>query len=456
LSRRLLILCYFYPPLAGGGVHRVLSFTRYLPRHGWSCTVVCAGERDYWVVDPSLLERVRPDTEVVRVSGGSGLSAWLALRRRGSSGAGRRSGRVFGALRRLSDFWLLPDSYAGWSRRAARTAERLAVSGRFDAMLSSSPPDSVHLAALALSRRRRIPWVADFRDPWIGLHFRQPPTPWHRARQMAFERSVIEGADVVLAASRAHADDMGVEAGARARRVVHLPNGFEPFDAGADVGGVAPASALAHDAASSGATMPVAEEPDDEHRDGFYRMVFTGTLSQMDAAGQWMDALHDVLAARPEARRRIRAQIAGPYDVQYEDRAIALGLKGIVTFTGPMSHAESRALQRGADLLLLWKPGYGRTMVPGKTYEYLDAGRPVLALVPREDEAGALVRRAGGTVVDPSDRPAIVAAMGAMYDGWREGGRSPSRRPEWLDSFTRETLAGRLAAVLDETVENRS
>jgi hypothetical protein len=44
--RRLLILCYFYPPLAGGGVHRVLGFTRHLPAHGWACTVVCAGEED--------------------------------------------------------------------------------------------------------------------------------------------------------------------------------------------------------------------------------------------------------------------------------------------------------------------------------------------------------------------------------------------------------------------------
>ena len=40
--RRLLVLCYFYPPLGGGGVHRVLGFTRHLPRHGWECTVVCA------------------------------------------------------------------------------------------------------------------------------------------------------------------------------------------------------------------------------------------------------------------------------------------------------------------------------------------------------------------------------------------------------------------------------
>ena len=74
-GRRLLLLCYFFPPLGGGGVYRVLGFTRHLPRHGWSCTVVCAGEEDYWVKDDSL--SVPPSTEVIRVSGGSAIRSWL-------------------------------------------------------------------------------------------------------------------------------------------------------------------------------------------------------------------------------------------------------------------------------------------------------------------------------------------------------------------------------------------
>ena len=65
-ARRVLILCYFYPPLAGGGVHRVLGFTRHLPAHGWECTVIAAGEEDYWVTDESLNARVPERTEVIR------------------------------------------------------------------------------------------------------------------------------------------------------------------------------------------------------------------------------------------------------------------------------------------------------------------------------------------------------------------------------------------------------
>jgi glycosyltransferase involved in cell wall biosynthesis len=432
VNRRVLLLCYFYPPLAGGGVHRILGFTRWLPEHGWDCTVVCAGPEDYWVRDETLEGRIPPQTEVIRVPGGSALSAWLRLKRgragaagAGAAAAGRRSGLVFDGLRALSDWMLLPDSYVGWARRARSAAAARLARGDVSVVLSSSPPDSVHLAALPLARRFGLPWVVDFRDPWIGLHFRRPPSAWHASRQRGLERRVLSGADLVLAASRTHAEDLEADAAARPRRVVHLPNGYEP-----EAGGTAPA-----------------RDPD------HFTLVFTGTISLMPDAEVLLEALHQLLARRPEARRRIRARLAGPYDTGYEDRALALGLKGIVEFTGPVAHARSRELQRAADLLLLWKPRGYRTMVPGKTYEYLDAGRPLLALLEPGDEAERLVRRAGGTCLLPGDREGLAAEIERRYLAWKEGGAATAQaapgRPDWLREHTRSDLSARLATLLD-------
>jgi glycosyltransferase involved in cell wall biosynthesis len=450
--RRLLILAYFYPPLAGGGVHRVLGFTRYLPRHGWACTVVCAGEEDYWVRDATLLDRVPPGTEILRASGGSALATLLKLGRGG--GTAPRSRRAFAGLRRLSDWWLLPDSYRGWAGRAAAVAARRIARGGVDAVLSSSPPDSAHLAARTLRRRFRLPWVADFRDPWIGLSFRTPPTAWHRARQAAMERAVLGGADLVLTASRTHADDLRRRAGGNAApdavaipgRLEHLPNGFEPEAEGE----------RRPDSGSPDSGSPDSGSPDSGST-SFFTLVFAGTLSQMPDADVFLEALHDLLARRPEARRRIRAQLAGPYERSHKDRAEALGLTGVVRFPGSLPHAETRALERGADLLLLWKPrgaGY-RTMVPGKLYEYLDVERPVLAMLPEDDEAAALVRSAGGEVVPPGDRAPLAAAIERRYLAWKEGRRERAARPEWLDGHTRARLAERLAGLLDALPERK-
>jgi glycosyltransferase involved in cell wall biosynthesis len=425
--RRVLIFAYFYPPLAGGGVHRVLSFTRHLPAHGWACTVVCAGERDYWVSDESLVASVPHETEVIRVEGGSGLSTWLRLKR--GDAHGRRSSRSFGSLRALADWWLLPDSYAGWSKRARATVQGRIARGGIDVLLSSSPPDSVHLAAADVARGTNVPWVADFRDPWIGLNFRKPPTPWHAARQRGMEARVLSHADLVLAASRTHVEQLDARTSARPRAVLHLPNGFEP-------------------------AAPAATSDDRDH----FRVVFTGSLSLMDDLATLIDAVAAMLARDPGARALLRVDLLGPYDQEWEERASARGLDGVVSFNGVRPHAEARRAQRSADLLLLWRPhGDGhRTMVPGKTYEYLASGRPVLALLPERDEAAELVRGAGGEVLAPGAAAALEGALAARLARWRTGGRAPDAVPGWLGAHTREHLASQLATALDGVVGART
>lgn len=425
IRRRLLVVCYFFPPLAGGGVHRVLGFTRHLPDHGWDCTVVCAGPEDYWVSDESLVAQVRPGTEVVRVTGGSALSAWLRLR---GGGGGRRSGRTFGWLRRLSDWWLLPDSYAGWARRARGVVADRLSRGDIDAVMTSSPPDSAHLAAprapgpRGAAPARAVPWVADFRDPWVALHLRRPPSGWHAARHRALERAVLGQADLVLTASRTDAQRI-TDAGVPVKALQHLPNGFEP--------------------------APTAQAPRDA---AFCTFVWSGTLASMPDTETFLDALHELLAHDAPARRVVRVRFVGPFEQGYADRAEALGLTGIVRFEGPRAHPETRAAQAQADVLLLWKPPNVPTMVPGKLYEYLDAGRPVLAVLDPTDEAAVMVRDGGGTVVSPRDRAALTEALRATLARWRAGPLASAARPAWLAGHTRAALSARLATALDELV----
>jgi hypothetical protein len=148
----------------------------------------------------------------------------------------------------------------------------------------------------------------------------------------------------------------------------------------------------------------------------------------------------------------VRVSLVGAYDSDYADRALALGLAGIVEFMGLKPHRAARALQRAADLLLLWKTRGAPTMVPGKLYEYLDAGRPLLAILDREEEAAQLVARAGGSVVPPGDRVRLTEEIGRHYRAWREGAPITAARPAWLEEHTRERLTARLAELLDGLV----
>jgi len=293
------------------------------------------------------------------------------------------------------------------------------------AVLSTSPPDSVHLAAAPLARRFGLPWIADFRDPWVGLHYHRPPTPWHLARQRALERRVLLGADLVLAVTRTHARALEQDAQARPRRVVHLPNGFEPDT-----------------------SPPGPSQPDSR---ALHAGLHRHALADARRGDPVRGAATSCSRAALRRARRIRVRFAGPFEAEYEDRAVALGLTGIVTWSGPIAYAEARALQRRADLLMLWTPGGYHDCVPGKVYDYLDSGRPLLALLEPEDELTDLVLRGGGTRLAPGDREGLSAEIERRYLVWKEAGGAPAtgQRPEWLEEYTRSSLAARLAALLD-------
>jgi hypothetical protein len=185
--------------------------------------------------------------------------------------------------------------------------------------------------------------------------------------------------------------------------------------------------------------------------------VFTGTLSQMPAAHAFLAALAGLLARHPEARARVRVVMAGPHESVYPERARTLGLGELVEFPGPVAHDGARALQRRADVLLLWRPAgmAYRSMVPGKLYEYLSARRPILALVPHDDETAAMVRSAGGVIADPDREDDVAAALEAAYRDFPASRDRVAARVPWLEEHERARLVERMAGWLDALIEER-
>jgi glycosyltransferase involved in cell wall biosynthesis len=413
---RVLVVSHFFPPHGGGGVHRALAWTRHLPAFGWDVTILAAGRAGYWIHDDSLLASVPPATEVLRVDALTGVVLWKRALQGGQRAAGaRRDDR----LRALARFFLIPDSYRAWAGPAIKAGRARVAQGDIDVVLSTSPPETAHLVGEALARAGGLPWVADFRDPWVALHYRKPPTPFHAARHRALERRVLMRADRVLVASRTHERDiLRAHGGAVAQRLVFLPNGIET-----DGPAAAPKAA------------PSARR----------RVVSTGTLIDVPALFAFLEALAVRLAREPALADRLEVVLAGPHDAALGQLVTARGLGPVVTFPGILPHAEARALQRAADTLLFVRNegrGYD-AMVPGKLYEYLDARRPLVAMV-APGEAADLARTAGAVVVAPDQGEAAVAAA-------VDGPRLPDLAAiaGILEGRTRRALAGVLARTLD-------
>ncbi len=165
-SRKLLMLINFFPPAGGGGVYRPLSFVKYLSRMGWDITVVTPKPGEFWISDPSL-ERADPrgctchkDRFAIGGQDPRGLKGGRA-----GQPAGARSSGGFEAMRKAGEFFLLPDTYIGWRPFAVRTASRLCREEMFDALYSTSPPDSTQLAAHEDLVEIRNPVARGFQGP---------------------------------------------------------------------------------------------------------------------------------------------------------------------------------------------------------------------------------------------------------------------------------------------------
>ncbi len=182
-------------------------------------------------------------------------------------------------------------------------------------------------------------------------------------------------------------------------------------------------------------------------------MVHTGAFFGQRSPRSFLTGVRDLLGRRPDLRGRVLVRFIG--DLRASDRSWArgLGIDDAWEETGFVPFRRAVAEQRSADALLLLIPhanGRGDSVVSGKVFEYLAARRPVLAAVPPEGAAAALVRSAGaGEVVDSDDTAAQSHALEEMVDRYQNGGLADIDLPAGLaEEMSRRARAEELAAVL--------
>ncbi|MBO6575360.1 MAG: glycosyltransferase family 4 protein [Rhodothermales bacterium] len=423
--KRVLYIAYYFPPSGGPGVQRSLKFVRYLPDHGWLPTVVTVDPRHAaWpAVDPTMLAEVPEQVLVRRTGSWDPYAAYARLKgktKADSVGVGFAAGEKPGPFEWLARFVranvFLPDARIGWVQSARKAVESLAEAHRYDAVVTSGPPHSSHLVGFHARRKLRLPWLADFRDPWSDLSYydQLPFLPWSRAADRRLEAKVLTAADRVVTVSDAVAALLRKRGGSD---VTVIPNGFDA----ADFEGVEP-----------------------RRGDGF-RLVYVGTMTE----AQNPEAVWRAVAARRAAGQDIRVELVGAQDASVTASLEKCGLTDSVTRRAYVPHREAVAWMKGADLLLLSVPRTAEAggILTGKVFEYLAAGPPILAVGPRESDLGQLLARSGaGSLVCHGD----AEGAGALIDRhYAQPASGDPRDADYLARYSRPVLAGRLAEELN-------
>lgn len=447
--RTVLIMNYEFPPSGGSGVQRIAKFARYLEENGWRPAVIAAEPVKGRPSDETLLEDVRGirvvTTPARRIS--SWVSAVLKRARRvrdvilgkrgpasGHSTAasspsprrpkgakiaahGGRSGQITGIIG-IPDFAML------WIGPAVRAAVRVGREERVDAVFASGPPFSVLVAGERVARRLGVPFVADFRDAWRDNPCAWYPTAWHRHRAMAMERRVMSGAAAVTTANPLEREvrDFGGPA------VTYIPNGFDRGD--------------------------LCERAPDPN--GPLRIIFMGTVYGPSDPEPVLAALK-ILRERGGHGADVRFTILGRWPEWIPGEIAAAGLGETVELRPYVPHAEAVSIAAQSDIGLVVcreVPGV-ETWTPGKVYEYLGLGLPMLFVGQTDGITPRLIERArAGSAVSYSDPEAIADAIAALAEAKATGEAAAPSDPSVVAEYDRRAQAKALAAVLDSVVRS--
>ncbi len=412
----LLLVAYFYPPCLDTGAHRPATMAKWLRRLGHRVTVLTTSA--YGTGDAEVEEGVVRTADLQRVR--------ARLRGRDHIDALYDSSTYSGRPHVLSRVLVPEPLVLAWAPFARAQALRLNRAERFDCVITSSPPESVHLVGRALARRG-VPWVVDLRDAWAFEPLRPPfPTGLQRRLDEALERRWLAGADAVVSVSRPAADDLRERLGIEPRLV---PNGWDP------------------DLSDQGSAAGPPEGILDPQR---VSLVYTGRFGSYGRdPAPLVRALGELARQDPEAAARLELVVAGPLTASEADLMRTDVSPARIVVTGTLPRAQALALQRGADALLLLASRKRSQLLNFKLFEYLAAGRPILALA-AGTEAGRVVEELGGESVPSDDVPAIVGALRGIAAGELEP-PSPTAR----EAYSYPAVAERMAEVAGQAMLER-
>lgn len=387
MSKKVLIITYYWPPSAGSGVQRWLTFSKYLPSMGWDPVIFTPENPDFDLQDETLADKIDPRVEVLHFPIWEPYHLFRKLK-------GQKSGDTAKVLEKENRSWkdklgiwlrgnlLIPDPRIFWVKPSVNYLLDIVDKNKFDFIITTGPPHSLHLIGEKLNRKTGIPWLADFRDPWSKWEFLDTlsMTAWVKSQHRKLESKVLKTATLVTTISPTFQQDLEEISG---RKVVLLTNGFDT------------------ESLPNNLYEPIT--PNDH-----VEIVYTGIIDSIRDPIPFLEALQEAFET---SGKSVKLRFVGKVSESvYTFIQNNTWLNQHVSMEGYVSHDKVFDYYKRANLLLLilTNTKNAKGNIPGKLFEYMATGRPVIALGdPAGDSAEILQNANAGDVFNHADRQGI-------------------------------------------------
>lgn len=433
--KRILIITTHFAPDWHVGAKRPTKFAKFLPEFGWEPVIITREEKYYHGIDYSLCGDLSNHVKIFRVREWRLSNNTDSTESADGDGASETTGRIFCKLIPfVKKFigWLFIYDF-GWIWSAFYKGVRLVKEQGIDVLFSTAPDPEAHIVALGLKIVTGKPWVADFRDPWTALHVFYRPGRFKRALDRLCEKVVVATADHITAISHTLARNLDKLRDYREKDSVSvIYNGYDEEDF----------NKIDHNQFSA--------RP--------FTITYLGTWGSGRSPEPFLRALSKLLVVNPNLNGRIRVNFAGEvkFDPQMHARIQQVILKenldGAIMTIPFLPYRRGLDLLRNGDVsLLVVSPYHSRVgCLSSKLFEYLYAGKPILALAPSESEEAQIICKAGaGQVVVPDDVTAISRKIEEMYMAFQNGDKVADVDSSEIEKYERRRQTQELAAIFD-------
>lgn len=426
-QQRVLIVTYYWPPAGGPGVQRWLKFAKYLPKNGIIPIVYCPENPNYPIKDPTLINDIPGSVEVIKskISEPYRFSKMLSSKKTSSISSGmipKLEDQSF--IERLLLFirgnLFIPDARKSWVKPSVKYLSEIIISRNLKCVVTTGPPHSLHLIGLKLKKELHINWVADFRDPWttIGYHKSLKLLNSSSRKHEELEKRVLTEADALIVTSGHTKKEFLSKTN---KPVTVITNGFD----GSDI------------------IKPSLDER-------FSLSHIGSLLADRNPQVLW-DTLAELVIENSEFAEQFQLNLVGVVSKEVIEEIKRAGLGPYTKQVGYVSHEMALEFQTSSQLLLLIEIDSVDTkaIIPGKIFEYLQSGRPILGIGPENSGIEEIIRETNtGKYFNYNEKSNLKNYLLDAFYKFTNG--KLECNPTNIEKYSRRQLTEKLAQLLQK------
>ena len=425
--KKVLIITYYWPPAGGPGVQRWLKFVKYLPSFNVKPVVFIPENPTYPILDETLSKEVSDELQVVSLP----IREPYGIASRLSSGSSNSISKGIipaeekqSLIQRLMLFvrgnFFIPDARKAWVKPSVEFLKEFLIDNDISTVITTGPPHSLHLIGLALKKNSSIRWIADFRDPWttIGYHNKLRLLPWAKAKHKRLEKKVLNQADQIVVTSQTTKAEFE---NITKQPITVITNGYDDI------------------------SMESVE------LDNRFSISHIGTLlTDRNPTVLW-EILRELTVEDNTFKSFLQINLIGSVGVEVLEVLEQYGLSRYLNLKGYVDHATAVRYQRKSQLLLLIEIDREetRSIIPGKLFEYMASGRPILAIGPEGSDVENLIRQTNtGSYFRYNQKQDLKKAISDYFKSFRK--KELACQSIGIQAFHRKNLTKQLADLILE------